>query len=182
MKMLASWLSTRPLRTSGLQVLPRAVVRTARYQAFDSGLDPEEVSAARSWYQTFQQANLPSGKTVYSRSSGAGGQHVNKYTRHRTPLSTAPANAGRTESKATTSWTMDELAAVLPKVLHSKLCSSAYYSRGSNALSFQAQTQRNRNANAEENRRKLFEEILRVYEETIPGESSPDKAKKHEAV
>jgi len=70
----------------------------------------------------------------------------------------------------------------LPKVLHSKLRSSAYYSKGSGAVSFQAQTQRSRNANVEENRRKLFEEIVRVYKETVPGESSPDKAKKHEAM
>ena len=92
------------------------------------------------------------------------------------------SDTGRTESKATTSWSLEELSATLPKVLHSRLCSSAHYSKGNNTVSFQAQTSRSRNANAEENRRKLFDEIVRLYKETVPGEADPAKAKKHEAV
>jgi len=76
--MLPSWFPIRPPSAKRLWPSSLGFVRTARYEAYDCGLDDDEVSAARAWYQTFRQANLPSGNTVYSRSSGAGGQHVNK--------------------------------------------------------------------------------------------------------
>jgi hypothetical protein len=53
-------------------------VRYARYQAYESGLDPEELSSARTWFANFRESSLPRGNTTFSRSSGAGGQHVNK--------------------------------------------------------------------------------------------------------
>ena len=53
-------------------------VRRAGYQPYDAAFDPEELSAARTWYQNFKRSSLPKGSTTYSRSSGPGGQHVNK--------------------------------------------------------------------------------------------------------
>lgn len=82
-----------------------------------------------------------------------------------------PTDIPRTESKATTSWTVAELSSMLPKLLHSRIRESRYYSRGSDSLSFQAQTQRSRDANARENRKKLYEEIMKLYSETVPGAS-----------
>jgi len=55
-----------------------SALRFARFQAFGSGLDPTEIEEARTWFRTFDGHNLPKGATTYSRSSGAGGQHVNK--------------------------------------------------------------------------------------------------------
>ncbi len=65
----------------------------------------------------------------------------------------------RTETKATTSWPVDELAAVLPRLLHAGIRSSKYYSSRNDAISIQAQTERSRSANTEENREKLYDEV-----------------------
>ena len=88
----------------------------------------------------------------------------------------------RTESKATTVWPVSQLSAFLPAVLRSKLRESKYYSKRSDCISIQAQTQRSRTANTDENHQKLFEEIKSMYETTVPGESNPDKARKYEAL
>jgi len=144
---------------------PPSLLRFVRYQAYDAGFDPGELSAARAWYRSFKPSSLPRGDTSYSRSSGPGGQHVNK-----------------TETKATTSWAASGLVAVLPKLLHARVRTSRYYSKRSDSITVQAQTQRSRSANEKENREKLFEELVRIYNETIPGESSPEKTQKHEAI
>lgn len=53
-------------------------VRFKRYEAFDAQLDQDALAEARDWYQTFEPSQLPKGNTTYARSSGPGGQHVNK--------------------------------------------------------------------------------------------------------
>ena len=85
----------------------------------------------------------------------------------------------RTESKATTTWTVGELSACLPKVLHYRLRSSRYYVARNDALSFSAQTERHRTANVEENREKLEQELRKIYAETVPGKVDPKKVKRH---
>jgi peptidyl-tRNA hydrolase ICT1 len=47
-------------------------------------------------------------------------------------------------------------------------------------LTFQAQDSRSRDANAEDNRRKLIEEVTSIYKDVIPAETSAEKKKKHE--
>ncbi|KAK0625277.1 hypothetical protein B0T17DRAFT_491805 [Bombardia bombarda] len=141
--------------------LPRFI----RHQAFDVGFDQEELAEARKWRQSLQPASVPKGVTSFSRSSGPGGQHVNK-----------------TESKATTSWPVSQLVSFLPKLLHADIRESKYYSKRSDCISIQAQTQRSRTANTDENHQKLFEELQSLYEKAVPGESSPDKARKYEAL
>jgi peptidyl-tRNA hydrolase ICT1 len=71
---------------------------------------------------------------------------------------------------------------LLPKLLHAGVRESKYYSRRSDCLTIQAETQRSRNANTDENREKLFKELEQLYRKTVPGESSPDKAKKYAAL
>lgn len=46
----------------------------------------------------------------------------------------------------------------------------------------QSQTHRTRSANADENQQKLYDEIQAWYQKVVPGESSPDKARKYEAL
>lgn len=60
--------------------------RFKRYEAYDSQFDENLLEEARSWYKAFDASKLPEGSTTYARSSGPGGQHVNKYvasSRHR---------------------------------------------------------------------------------------------------
>ncbi|KAI5859815.1 hypothetical protein GGS23DRAFT_600003 [Durotheca rogersii] len=140
-------------------------IRLIRHQAFDAALDQEDLAEARKWHASFDAARLPQGQTTYSRSSGPGGQHVNK-----------------TESKATTVWSVEELSRNLPKIMRSALRGSRYYSRRNDSITIQAQTQRSRSANTDENYVKLGEEIERIYKEHVPGATSAEKVKKHEAL
>ncbi|KAH8903301.1 hypothetical protein BR93DRAFT_199481 [Coniochaeta sp. PMI_546] len=136
--------------------------RSIRHQAFDDAFDADELSEARKWRQSFHASSIPRGQTIFSRSSGPGGQHVNK-----------------TETKAITSWPVSQLMAILPKMLHSGLRASKYYAERNDCISLQAQTSRSRTANAEENHQKLFEEIQRLYDEKVPSETSPEKRQKY---
>ncbi|OLN94307.1 hypothetical protein CCHL11_02806 [Colletotrichum chlorophyti] len=162
MKMVTSLAWTlRPILGNPL-IQPLRAVRWARYEAFEAAFDPEELKQARSWHKKFDGSELPKGQTTYARSSGPGGQHVNK-----------------TESKALTSWPVKDLLPVLPKLLHRGIRTSKYYTAGSDSLTFQAQTHRNRAANMDENQQKLIDEVKRIYQEAVPGETSADKKKKH---
>ncbi|KAK4100387.1 hypothetical protein N658DRAFT_497379 [Parathielavia hyrcaniae] len=149
-----------PLRTWTVPALQRSV----RHQAFDASFDQDQLAEARKWHQSFQVGSLPEGNTSFSRSSGPGGQHVNK------------------ETKATTTWAVPQLLSILPSLLHTGVRESKYYSRRSDCLTIQAQTQRSRSANVDENRQKLFDELEDLYRRTVPSETRPEKAKKYEAL
>ncbi|KAG5928779.1 hypothetical protein E4U42_008034 [Claviceps africana] len=138
-------------------------VRFKRYEAFDAQFHKETLREARSWFQAFDASKLPRGSTTYSRSSGPGGQHVNK-----------------TETKATTVYGVNELLSLLPKNLHSGIRCSRYYVANNDSLTFHEQSQRSRTANENENRRKLVEEIKRIYHSATPAETSVATKKKYE--
>lgn len=89
------------------------------------------------------------------------------------------ADGSRTETKAITAWAVKDLLAVLPRLMHPGVRASKYYTARSDTLTIQAQTHRSRTANTDENTEKLLEEVDRIYQEAVPAESSPEKAKKH---
>ncbi|KAL8376004.1 hypothetical protein RB595_007218 [Gaeumannomyces hyphopodioides] len=128
------------------------------------GLDPAVLEEARAWKASgaLTVAGLPKGDTSYSRSSGPGGQHVNK-----------------TESKATTSWPLYMLLAKLPKAMHSGVRGSRYYVEGSDSISISSQDERSRDMNTATNRQKLWQEIQRIYAEAIPGETDEATKEKY---
>lgn len=68
---------------------------------------------------------------------------------------------------------------MLPKSLHSSLRSSKYYTASNDSLTFHAQEHRSRNANTDENRAKLLDEVTRIYHANTPAATSEDKKKKH---
>lgn len=68
----------RPLRTLRPVILPIVARRLKRYEAYDAHLDRDALADARSWFDKFDASQLPKGNTTYARSSGPGGQHVNK--------------------------------------------------------------------------------------------------------
>ncbi|KAI1654384.1 hypothetical protein F4813DRAFT_370642 [Daldinia decipiens] len=141
------------------------LVRTIQHRAYDAAFDQDDLTEARKWYASFTENNLPKGQTSYSRSSGPGGQHVNK-----------------TESKATTVWSIEELSKGLPKLVRLALRSSKYYSKRNDSITIQAQTQRSRSANTDDNHLKLVEELQKIYREQVPGTTSSEKIKKYEAL
>ncbi|KAI1204730.1 uncharacterized protein F4807DRAFT_321145 [Annulohypoxylon truncatum] len=142
---------------------PHSFMRTVQTRTHDTDFDQEELAEARNWHASFNSDSLPKGHTKYSRASGPGGQHVNK-----------------TESKATTVWPIEELSKSLPKLMCSALRSSRYYTKGSDSITIHAQTQRNRTANTHENHHKLADELLKLYKQHIPKQTSRDKIKKYE--
>lgn len=88
----------------------------------------------------------------------------------------------RTESKAITSWTVAELTRSLPKLLQPLLRSSKHYVKNKDSLLFHAQDSRDRNANAEENRNKLLQELQSLYSKAVPGDTSEETKQKHVAL
>ncbi|QUC21185.1 uncharacterized protein UV8b_05428 [Ustilaginoidea virens] len=139
--------------------------RLIRYDAFDAQFDQQVLAEARSWFQNFDASTLPRGSTTYARSSGPGGQHVNK-----------------TETKATTVYSVKDLLSRLPENLHRAVRSSKYYVASNDSLTFQNQSHRSRSANADENRQKLVDEIARIYRLTTPAETSGEKKNKHKMI
>lgn len=173
----------RPLRTIGVGrlILPTVTTRSKRYEAFDAHLDKDALVETRAWFSDFEASQLPKGSTTFARSSGPGGQHVNKYGDAR-PCSKSCANGSRTETKAITVYPVWELLSILPKTLHPFVRPSRYYTANNDSLTFHAQASRSRTANQEDNRRKLADEITRIYHENTPNETSEEKKKKYEEV
>lgn len=178
-----------PTRAS-TSTVPSAVLsqsgspRYKRYSAFDAELDRDALAVARRWHESFDASQLPAGSTTYARSSGPGGQHVNKYavTRLRLLSSVMYADSCRTETKAISVYPVKDILDVIPPILHPSIRLSAYYTAGNDSLTFQAQTSRSRTANAEENRKKLLSEITAVYDKTVPLETGSDKHAKYKEV
>lgn len=77
---------------------------------------------------------------------------------------------------------MSELSQVVPKLMRPLLRSSNNYVKGKDCISFHAQTKRDRNANADENRAKLLQELHRMYSDAVPGDTSVETVKKHKAL
>lgn len=65
-----------PISCSPTQLAPWR--RLARTEAFEASIDPSELTEARKWQQSVSKDSMPKGTTTYARSSGPGGQHVNK--------------------------------------------------------------------------------------------------------
>ncbi|KAH6615637.1 hypothetical protein B0J18DRAFT_402718 [Chaetomium sp. MPI-SDFR-AT-0129] len=128
-----------------------------------ASIKPELLKEAREWYERFQESSLPQGETSFSRSSGPGGQHVNK-----------------TETKATTRWSVTALLRVLPTILHDDIRSSSYFTQWNDSLTMHAQVHRSRDANVTENRKKLFRELQELGKHRIPKETSPTVLRQRE--
>lgn len=95
-------------------------------------------------------------------------------------LFSALADWPRTETKAITVFPVWELLALMPTLLHPFVRESRYYTASNDSLTFHAQTTRSRTANQEENRRKLMDEITRIYRENTPNETSEEKKNKYQ--
>ncbi|KAK4936219.1 hypothetical protein LTR10_022866 [Elasticomyces elasticus] len=123
--------------------------------------NPEyDYTAAREWHK---KANLLEslrglGEITYSRSSGPGGQNVNKVN-----------------SKAQLRIPVDRLLPLLPTALHKGILSSRYHAENSSSLVIQADESRKQQANKDTCYRKLNELILDVYKHAVPGETTEDQ-------
>ncbi|KAK8050827.1 peptidyl-trna hydrolase domain-containing protein [Apiospora phragmitis] len=144
----------RPVRLSpslgfSFSLAGRTPYRSFKRPAIEDTFDQDELEEARRWYASFNESSLPKGQTSYSRSSGPGGQHVNK-----------------TESKATTVWSVKELIKGLPKLMHPGLRPDAEKPDGQHG--------------GEPS--EAFRELQKIYRERVPGETSEKRRKKIEAL
>ncbi|KAL3426273.1 peptidyl-tRNA hydrolase domain-containing protein [Phlyctema vagabunda] len=130
---------------------------------YEKDYDADELAEARKWLASFSTHPIPHdiSKTDFSRSSGAGGQKTNK-----------------TSSKATTRWPMEKLEQHLPRLIRSEIRKSTYYARNSNSILIACDEAREQSKNQATTHQKLASEIMAICKKVIPGETSPEQAKK----
>ena len=151
------------------QLLPRPVSISPSYQATTRCLatkrpshtgtsDEDEIAAARAWLAALSADTIrqraPS-ETTFSRSSGPGGQNVNKVS-----------------SKATLRLPTASLLPLLPTLFHGPLLQSRYHAAASNALVIQADDSRKQADNVNACFRKLHDLIVAIGRDVVPGETS----------
>ncbi|KAL1621997.1 hypothetical protein SLS56_008941 [Neofusicoccum ribis] len=120
----------------------------------------EDLAAARRWLQTLDPETIPKSicDVSFSRSSGPGGQNVNKVS-----------------SKATLRVPLDALLPLLPALLHQEVRSSRYHAANSNALVIQSDDSRKQTDNVHACFRKLHQLILDAGKTAVPGETSEEQ-------
>ncbi|EXJ67027.1 uncharacterized protein A1O5_09673, partial [Cladophialophora psammophila CBS 110553] len=131
-----------------------------RFYSAKSASSELDFAAAREWYRSLntQQPLRHVGEVTYARSSGPGGQNVNKVN-----------------SKAQLRVPVDRLFPVIPVVLHRGILSSRYYAEKSSSLVIQADESRKAQANKDTCFRRLNELIVDVYKNTVPGETTNEQ-------
>jgi len=73
-----------------------------------------------------------------------------------------------------------ELESFLPAMLHPRIRSSKYYNKRNDSVAIQAQAERSRSANTEANYQKLYEELVKLYQDAVPNKSAAGKKEKWE--
>ncbi|RDB25975.1 Peptidyl-tRNA hydrolase ICT1, mitochondrial [Hypsizygus marmoreus] len=128
-------------------------------------ITPEDTQAARSWISTFKTQIIPRGavELTFSRSSGPGGQHVNKVntkTTLRCPLDSP--------------W--------IPVWAHQDLKANPHYVASSNSILITSSVYRSQVENIEDCLKKLHDLILSTSSASIKTEPSEEQKKRVEAL
>ncbi|KAL5335724.1 hypothetical protein BJX70DRAFT_309099 [Aspergillus crustosus] len=120
----------------------------------------DEVTAARHWLSKFNSTIIPRqvGEVSFSRSSGPGGQNVNKVN-----------------SKATLKVPLDSLLPLLPRLIHSPLQTSRYYAARTHSLVIHSDESRKQGDNVDACYDKLHQLLKTTTEKVVPGETSPEQ-------
>ncbi|KAF2433749.1 hypothetical protein EJ08DRAFT_583287 [Tothia fuscella] len=117
----------------------------------------EDIAACRQWLSKFNLETIPKRlcELSFSRSSGPGGQNVNKVS-----------------TKATLRLPLIHLTPLIPPLLHSPIRQSRHYAPKSDALVIQADDSRKQSDNANLCFIKLYDLITEVGGKVLPGETS----------
>ncbi|KAF3386415.1 hypothetical protein F1880_000356, partial [Penicillium rolfsii] len=177
---------------------PISLGRSAKFASTGSSdpSDPQDIELARKWLKAFESGvqSIPRhvGQISFSRSSGPGGQNVNKSVQIRSVQTVPPhpplkrigsrANRGegrsslensyRVNSKATLKVPLATLFPLVPRLLHSQLSASRYATDRSQALVIQSDESRQQAANVDLCYAKLNRLLVSSAKEVIPGETS----------
>ncbi|KAL6709471.1 hypothetical protein ACN47E_001406 [Coniothyrium glycines] len=137
---------------------PRVAQHTFTSSASVRNASNDELHAARTWLATLHADTIPLkniGELTFSRSSGPGGQNVNKVN-----------------SKATLKVPLDSLLQHVPTAIHDELRGSRYVAAKSNTIVVQADDSRKQNDNAHSCYRRLYEAIVEAGQLAVPNETS----------
>ncbi|EHY55618.1 hypothetical protein HRR83_007832 [Exophiala dermatitidis] len=158
------WARSKSLLCPGLIQTQRPLL-----QSFSSKAESHEseYAAAREWLKKFNAVDSlrDIGEVSYSRSSGPGGQNVNKVN-----------------SKAQLRVPVARLLPLIPPILHQGILASRYYAESSSSLVVQADESRKQQANKETCFRKLAQLIMDEYKRAVPGETTDVQKKKVEGL
>lgn len=137
-------------------------------------------SAARQWLTKFDIHTIPRnlGQITFSRSSGPGGQNVNKYGSTCISLlqDMGLTVFNRTNSKATARFQWKDLSSMVPRILHQYLRKSQYYAPNSESLVIQADSSRKQRDNVDQCFQILRDLIITAGKVAVKGETSPEQA------
>ncbi|KAK3702836.1 hypothetical protein LTR37_014820 [Vermiconidia calcicola] len=156
-------------RAPSASLVARCTVRSfAAHRAGEGSLEPdeEEVKAARKWLANLDADAIRQKATCdvsFSRSSGPGGQNVNKVS-----------------SKATLRIPTSSLLPLLPKLIHQHVLNSRYHAAKSADVVVQADDSRKQTDNLNTCFRKLHDLIVEAVRAAVPGETSAETTKRVE--
>ncbi|TID14440.1 hypothetical protein E6O75_ATG09519 [Venturia nashicola] len=153
-------ITTRPLsrtfffpaqRSEPVWIIKRYKSRVARNN--ETAVNQDDVEECRHWLSQFDAKTFPRslGKLSYSRSSGPGGQNVNKVS-----------------SKATLRVSVKDLLKDLPLLMHEPLYACRYYAKASESLVIQADDSRKQADNAELCWQRLYQLLKEVASIAVP--------------
>lgn len=146
------------LRFSPLARLASRPAPLVRWYATKRGgdVDEAELEAARAWLSKLDPDTIPKEicEVTFSRSSGPGGQNVNKVS-----------------SKATLRVSMSQLLQRIPRIMHAPIQSSRYHAAKSDAVVIQADDSRKQSDNVKECYKKLQDMIVQAGREAVPNET-----------
>ncbi|KAL9055033.1 MAG: hypothetical protein Q9162_003798 [Coniocarpon cinnabarinum] len=137
------------------------------YSRQPSKFEEEDFKKARSWLASFTGVPEHIYDVSYSRSSGPGGQNVNKVN-----------------SKATMKVDLNGLLAILPPVLHNGIRQTSYCADRSTSLVISCDESRKQADNRAGCETRLRDLIRDVGRSVVPGETSPEtkkRVKQHQA-
>ena len=169
-----------------------------------SGDDEAEIEAARKWLAKLDADTIRNNAVSdisFSRSSGPGGQNVNKYAypplhtskngarpnqghppsppSKRPPFQAATNNTkSRVSSKATLRLPTTSLLPLLPSLLHPTILNSRYHAAKASALVIQADDSRKQTENVNACWRKLHDLVLEAGAQAVPGETSREQVER----
>ncbi|KAI2483316.1 hypothetical protein Ptr902_05633 [Pyrenophora tritici-repentis] len=166
--MLLALLRTRLLSQAPL-VTARGSVPAVRHTHSSSSstggsASDDELQAARKWLAELHAEAIPLqsiGELSFSRSSGPGGQNVNKVN-----------------SKATLKVPLDTLLRHVPVALHSDIRRSRYVAAKSNTFIVQADDSRKQSDNAQSCYKRLYQAIAEAAQRAVPSETSAEQARR----
>ncbi|MCJ1475137.1 hypothetical protein MMC13_003797 [Lambiella insularis] len=123
----------------------------------NEGPSDDDQQVARKWLASYSPTTVPRRicNISFSRSSGPGGQNVNK-----------------TNSKATLRLSLKDLLPIVPSLLHQQLQMSRYYAPRSDSIVIQSDTNRKQADNVQECYKKLEDLLLATGKTVVRGETT----------